>query len=94
MRISALLLGALFAVGCSSANKDIEKFADRACECKDVECGKKVMEDFLGWAKENKDARGDEDAAKKSFEKMTTCISKLRADAKAKPEAPATPATP
>ena len=84
MRIAALLLGSLLFLGCSSANKKIDEFADRACACTELECGKKVMEEFIGWAKDNSDARGDEDQAKKSFERMSTCISKLRTEMKDK----------
>lgn len=84
MRISALILGTLLFVGlgCSSANKKIDEFADRACACTDTECGATVMKDFLAWAQENKDARGDEDQAKKSFTRMQGCISKLKASKK------------
>lgn len=96
MRISALLLGALLAVGCSSsANKKLDEFADRACACTDAECGQKVMADFLAWAKDNKDARGSESAAEKSLKKMQDCITKLsskmmkdRADKPADDKAP------
>jgi hypothetical protein len=78
MRISALILGTLFAVGCSSAaNKKLDEFADRACACKDAKCGQEVMGDFLKWAQENKDARGDEGKAEKSMKKMQDCIAKL-----------------
>jgi hypothetical protein len=80
MRISALILGTLFAVGCSSAaNKKLDEFADRACACKDAKCGQEVMGDFLKWAQENKDARGDEGKAEKSMKKMQDCIAKLTA---------------
>jgi outer membrane murein-binding lipoprotein Lpp len=80
MRISALILGSLVALGCSNAaNKKLDEFADRACACKEAECGQKVMEDFLQWAKDNKDARGDEGAAKKAVAKMQGCITKLSA---------------
>jgi hypothetical protein len=84
MRISALVLGSLLVLGlgCSNANKKIDEFADKACECTDAECGAKVMKDFLAWAQENKDARGDEEQAKKSFARMQGCISKLKAGKK------------
>ena len=78
MRISALILGTLFAVGCSSeANKKLDEFADRACKCADAECGQKVMQDFLTWAKDNENARGSESAAEKSLKRMQECITKL-----------------
>lgn len=80
MRISALILGMLFVVGCSSeANKKLDEFANRACACKDAKCGQEVMGDFLKWAQENKDARGDEGKAEKSMKKMQDCIAKLTA---------------
>jgi hypothetical protein len=84
MRISALVLGPLLflGLGCSSANKKIDEFADKACACTDAECGAQVMKDFLAWAQENKDARGDEEQAKKSFARMQGCISKLKAGKK------------
>jgi hypothetical protein len=80
MRISALVLGSLLFLGfgCSNANKKIDEFADKACACTDAECGAQVMKDFLAWAQENKDARGDEEQAKKSFSRMQGCISKLK----------------
>ena len=82
MRISALLLGTLLAVGCSSAaNKKLDEFADRACACTDAECGQKVMKDFLTWAKDNENARGSESAAEKSLKKMQDCIGKLTSKA-------------
>jgi hypothetical protein len=78
MRISALILGTLFAVGCSSAaNKKLDEFADRACACTDADCGQKVMKDFLAWAKDNENARGSESAAEKSLKRMQDCIAKL-----------------
>jgi hypothetical protein len=78
MRISALILGTLFAVGCSSAaNKKLDEFADRACACKDAECGQAVMKDFLAWAKDNENARGDESKAEASMKRMQDCITKM-----------------
>ena len=85
MRISALVLGALLAVGCSSAaNKKLDELADRACACTDDGCGKKVMNDFISWANDNKDARGDEGAAEKSLERMQACLTKVAAKRGAK----------
>lgn len=62
------------ATGCSDASKEIEKFADRACACKDAECATKVAEEFAAWAKKNKDASGDEEKAAKAAERMATCM--------------------
>jgi hypothetical protein len=79
MRISALLLGMLFAVGCSSsANKKLDEFADRACACTDEACAKKVEDDFQKWLSDNKDATGDEEKAKKSATRMMSCIMKAK----------------
>jgi outer membrane murein-binding lipoprotein Lpp len=78
MRISALVLGSLLAVGCSSAaNKKLDEFADRACACTDVACSQKVMQDFEVWVKDNKDAKGDEGQAEKAVKKMGDCIGKV-----------------
>jgi hypothetical protein len=79
MRISAFILGTLFIFGCSSeANKKLDEFADRACACKDAECAKKVQEEFTKWISDNKEAKGDEDKAAKSFARMSTCVAKAR----------------
>jgi hypothetical protein len=59
--------------GCHDASKDIEKFADRACACKDAACGEKVLNDFATWAKNNKEARGDQDKAMKAAERIGKC---------------------
>ena len=64
----------LASVGCHDASKDIEKFADRACACgKDAACGEKVINDFAAWAKDNKEARGDQDKAKAAAERLMKC---------------------
>ena len=76
--VSKLLVAAslcfVSVTGCSDASKEIEKFADRACACKDAACAEKVAEDFGAWAKKNKDASGDADKAAKSAEKMAKCM--------------------
>ena len=63
-----------FAAGCHDASKDIEKFADRACACKDAGCAEKVINEFADWAKKNKDARGDQDRAAKAAERIGNCV--------------------
>ena len=60
-------------VGCHDASKDIEKFADRACACKDAACGEKVINEFATWAKNNKEARGDQEKAMKAAERIGKC---------------------
>jgi hypothetical protein len=64
----------LASMGCHDASKDIEKFADRACACgKDAACGEKVLNEFAAWAKDNKEARGDQDKAKAAAERLLKC---------------------
>ena len=60
--------------GCHDASKDIEKFADRACACKDAACAEAVINDFSKWAKDNKNARGDQDKATKAAERIGKCV--------------------
>src|SRR5262245_31606414 len=85
MRIPALILGTLLAVGCTSAaNKKLDEFADRACACTTADCSQKVWSDFQAWAKENENARGNESAADRSLKRMTECIEKLGAKMKDK----------
>jgi hypothetical protein len=76
--LKRIALGSLFAVGliACDASKDVEKYADRACECKDKDCAKKVLEDFVKWMNDHKDAKGDEKKAEAAFNKMTECSKK------------------
>src|SRR5262245_30970265 len=77
MRITALLLGSLLAIGCSSAaNKKLDELADRACACTDAPCAEKVEADLREFVKS--DPKGNEDQAKKSLARLTGCIAKLR----------------
>jgi len=69
-----IALSLFVAVGCKDASKDVEKFADRACACKDEACANKVADDFGAWAKENKNASGDQDKAAKAAERMAKCL--------------------
>ena len=75
------LLAILIVTGCHDAAKDIEKLADRACECKDKACAEKVLDDFVGYVKENQKAKGDEEKAAKEFGRMMECTTKAGADA-------------
>jgi hypothetical protein len=68
-----LLLACAFVLGCSDASKDVEKLADRACACKDKACADKVVDDLVTFVKANKNARGDEEKAKKAAERLATC---------------------
>ena len=63
-----------------SANKEIEKFADKACACADDKCATQVANDFGVWIKDNKNARGDEDKAAKDMERMMKCITDKKGD--------------
>jgi hypothetical protein len=75
-----LLLACLFAFGCSDASKEVEKLADRACACKDKACAEKVIDDLVSFAKDNKNARGDEKKAAAAAERLATCAMKAGAD--------------
>ena len=70
-----LLACCLFVFGCD-ASKQVEEFADKACACKDATCGKTVLNDFVGWAEKNKDARGDEERAQRELKRMFECVVK------------------
>ena len=74
------LLACVFALGCHDASKDIEKLADRACACKDKACADKVIDDLVDFAKNNKNARGDENKAKEYAERLGTCAIKAGVD--------------
>ena len=75
-----LLAVALFGLsvalaGCKKdVTKDIAKFADQACACKDAACGNGVLEAFIAFAKANKDATGDQEAARKDTQRMAACM--------------------
>jgi hypothetical protein len=73
LKITLALTFASFAAGCSDASKEVEKYADKMCACKDAACADKVMAEFGEWAKKNKDAKGDEDKAAKAGEKLFKC---------------------
>ena len=71
------LLAILIVTGCHDAAKDIEKLADRACECKeDKACAEKVVDDFVDFVKANQNAKGDEEKAAKEFGRMMECVQK------------------
>ena len=60
--------------GCSKdVTKDIEALADRACACKDAKCATQVLDDLVVLADKNKNARGDEERAKKAAERIGMC---------------------
>jgi hypothetical protein len=65
--------------GCT-ANKDIEKFADRACACTDKDCASKVADEIADWLLKNQNARGDETKAQADFERMGKCFLEKNAD--------------
>ncbi len=77
MRISALALGTLLAVGCSGdTNRKLDEIADRACACADAACAKKAGEELAAWMKEAKGSRGDRGKAEQSFARATSCLMK------------------
>ncbi|HUS30600.1 MAG TPA: hypothetical protein VMZ53_18955 [Kofleriaceae bacterium] len=73
LQITFALTLTSFAAGCHDASKDIEKYADKMCACKDAACGEKVLNDFASWIKDNKNARGDQDKAAKAAERIGKC---------------------
>lgn len=66
-----LFVAGLSLFGCKDATKEIENLADRACACKDAECGNKVLADL---GKFDKNARGDEKRAQVAGEKLAKCL--------------------
>lgn len=75
-----LLLACVLVLGCGDASKKVEELADRACACKDKACAEKVIDDLATFAKENKNARGDEKKAAEAAERLATCAIKAGAD--------------
>jgi hypothetical protein len=77
-----LVLGSLFLLGSCGRDvtKDIEKLADRACECKDADCAKKVVDELVTLAQNNKNARGDSERATKAATKLGECVIKAGVD--------------
>jgi hypothetical protein len=73
IQITLALTLTSFAAGCHDASKDIEKYADQMCACKDAACGEKVLDNFATWIKDNKNARGDQDKATKAAERIGKC---------------------
>jgi hypothetical protein len=83
MRITALVLGLLFAAGCSTdANKKLDAIADRACKCTDFECAMKINEDLEAWSKAA-EGKADVETAQKTFAKIMSCVTKAQLGAKA-----------
>jgi hypothetical protein len=79
MQIRQMLLGSVlvlgFGMGCD-ASKEIEKMADKTCACKDKDCAKKSVEDFVSWVNSHKDARGDEKKAENETKRLLECAQK------------------
>ncbi|MGN6111381.1 MAG: hypothetical protein ACTHU0_40175 [Kofleriaceae bacterium] len=65
-----LFVAGLSLFGCKDSTKDLENLADRACACKDADCGKKVLAELAKF----KDARGDEKRAAAAGEKLAKCV--------------------
>ena len=62
------------AIGCKDASVELMKLADKACECKDADCGNKVLDEFVAFVKENKNARGDQQKANEAGQKLGKCL--------------------
>jgi hypothetical protein len=76
------VLAFVLAAGCHDAAKDVQNLADRVCACgaKDKACAEKVIDDFVEYAKANKNAKGDEEKAAKAFGDMMKCATDRGAD--------------
>ena len=73
---AVVVLGVTAALaGCKKdVTKDIAKFADQACACKDAACGDAVLEQFIKFAGNHKDATGDKSEAVDSAKRMAKCM--------------------
>jgi hypothetical protein len=80
--LTSFLLASVVGLSGCTANKELEKLADKACACADKDCANKVADEFVDWMKKNKDARGDEDKAKADAERMAKCLVDKGADLK------------
>lgn len=82
MRIAVgLALGALVAAGCSRpANQKLEELADRACACKDLDCARKIGDDYAAWRKQYEGSPGDQAQAERSAARMMSCLMKVSGD--------------
>ncbi len=89
------LAALLFALpGCrkSQTAKDIKKFAEKVCACKDKACAEAVQTEFLAWTKENQRARGsegDRKSVEKAMQRYAECH--LALVGPEKPKAPTVP---
>ena len=78
-----LALGVLVvSVGCKGAEaaKEVEAIAGRICECKDVACAKKGVDELTDWQKKHAETKGTEDDVKKieaAAKKAQDCFIKL-----------------
>lgn len=53
---------------------DMEKFADRACECKDVACGRAVLDEVVTFANANKSGHGDQTRLEAAGQRLGQCV--------------------
>ncbi len=74
LKVALLTMPILLTMSCSDKTAELKTYADRACECKDAECGTKLMGEFMEWAKENKGATGDQKKAEEYGERLATCL--------------------
>lgn len=77
-RLASLCLAmGFFATGCGKdVTGDLVKFADRACACTDAACATTVVDEFVAFAKANKDAKGDEKKSGEAAKRMGGCAVK------------------
>jgi hypothetical protein len=79
--VGIIALSSFVALGAGcSANKELEKLADKACACKDKDCATGVANEVADWFVKNKDARGDTDKAQQDLERMMKCFTDKGAD--------------
>lgn len=85
----AILVPSLGLAGCSNQTvKKVKALADRGCACETTECADKVDADYRELA--SHPARGsadDRDSIQKDYNRMRTCLAKVRAKALGQPKA-------
>jgi hypothetical protein len=59
---------------CKDATVELEKITNKACACKDAACAEPVLKEFATFAKDNKNARGDEKKAATLATKFGGCM--------------------
>lgn len=74
-------VGCLTACGGSAAVEEMERIADKVCECKDMDCVKQVQKEQEEWVAKNGDSfagtEADGERMNKANAKMTECVTKV-----------------